>query len=62
MEIQILKDEYWWGGSVVDADKMPYNDQTVCRIDLINDWITQSAPLYLSSKGRYIWSEDPFVI
>ena len=62
MEIQILKDEYWWGGSVVDADKMPYNYQTVCRIDLINDWITQSAPLYLSSKGRYIWSEEPFVI
>lgn len=62
MEFDILKDEYWWGGSVVDADKMPYNDQTVCRIDLINDWKTQSAPLYLSSKGRYIWSEEPFVI
>ena len=58
----MLKDECWWGGSVVNAHQMPYSQKSVCKVNLTEEWHTQSAPLYLSSKGRYIWSEEPFVI
>ena len=62
MVIGFLKDEYWWGGIITDAENMPYSCETVKTIDLENDRKTQAAPLYLSSKGRYIWSEEPFII
>ena len=62
MVFELLKDEYWWGGLIRDAENMPYHSETVRRIDLEMDRVTQGAPLYLSSKGRYLWSEDPFVI
>ena len=62
MVIDFLDDEYWWGGLITDAENMPYHRETVSRIDLEKDRKTQAAPLYLSNKGRYIWSEDPFII
>ena len=62
LSIDILKDEYWWGGLIKDAENMPYSAETVLRFDLERNRRGQSAPLYLSSKGRYIWSEEPFII
>lgn len=62
MKFEMLSNEYWWGGIIVDAENMPYDSTTQKTIDLRNDRNTQSAPLYLSSKGRYIWSEEPFII
>lgn len=62
MRFEILKDEYWWGGTVIDAEKMPFDAGTRYFIDLARDTRTQAAPLFLSSKGRYIWSEDPYKI
>jgi alpha-glucosidase (family GH31 glycosyl hydrolase) len=56
----ILEDEYWWGGIVQDGIFMPYKDTTFTR-DLSKEQLyNQSAPLLLSSKGRYVWSEEPF--
>jgi len=61
MKITILKDEYWWGGSVNLGHEMPYSVESDGFFDLNggqeND---QFAPLLVSSKGRYVWSEESF--
>lgn len=62
MKFQLLKDEYWWGGTIKDAEKMPFGSESVYKVDLLRDKRTQTAPLFLSSKGRYLWSEEPFII
>ena len=61
-EISILKNEKWWGGAVLDGRNMPfgedkfvYNQDGDCKTN-------QAAPLFLSNKGRYIWSEKPLNI
>ena len=58
----MLENEYWWGGNVHFADKMPFDSSTVCSIDLLYNRYTQTVPFFLSSKGRYIWSDDSFKI
>lgn len=61
---KMLEGEYWWGITVLNACQMPFDKNTDLTVDLISkdDWRTQSAPLMLSSKGRYIWCEDEVVI
>lgn len=61
-EITILENEKWWGGAVLDGRNMPlqadsfkYNQDANCKDN-------QAAPLYVSNKGRYIWSEKPLNI
>ncbi|MDR0542755.1 MAG: glycoside hydrolase family 31 protein [Dysgonamonadaceae bacterium] len=54
------KDEYWWGGVVGIGSKMPYL-QTVETFDLaLQNENNQTVPLFLSNRGRYIWSDSPF--
>lgn len=62
IEFKMLKNEYWWGGTVIKAEYMPFDSETVVKINLSTERVTQSAPLFLSSCGRYLWSEDAFVI
>lgn len=62
MIFEIYDDEYWWGGCVCTAEKMPFDKETVFTFDLQKDKRTQTAPLFLSSKGRYLWSDEPFII
>lgn len=62
MQISMLENEYWWGGVVYLGDKMPYDVHSDCDIVLGQVGEDQSAPLYLSSKGRYLWSSKPFRI
>lgn len=61
MIIEIEDGEYWWGGSVNLGHEMPYDKNATGGFDLNggreND---QFAPLLLSSKGRYVWSEKSF--
>jgi alpha-glucosidase (family GH31 glycosyl hydrolase) len=61
-EITILENEKWWGGAVLDGRNSPlddgkfvYNQDADCKTN-------QAAPLFLSDKGRYIWSEKPLNI
>ena len=58
----ILPNEYWWGGRIVGSEKMPFHAETEFSIDLNHEKRTQTVPFFLSSKGRYIWSEEPFII
>ena len=56
----ILRDgEKWFGAAVNDAHLMPFKDGY--HLDMYADTRgNQAAPLLLSTKGRIIWSEEPF--
>ena len=57
--IQILKNELWWGGSVIFGTEMPFGKKDF-SFDLSNHTGNQNAPVLISNKGRWIWSEKPF--
>ncbi|NMM94558.1 glycoside hydrolase family 31 protein [Bifidobacterium oedipodis] len=67
--IDLLPDELWWGGTVSDGRYMPFGDAPFARNlstagtsdNLIPTASNQSAPLLVSTKGRYLWSEGTFV-
>jgi len=69
LRLEVLPGERWWGGAVADGQLMPF--RTDHRRDLgrsagiagegnERSGNNQSAPLLLSSRGRFIWSESPF--
>ena len=62
MEFTVLENEYWWGGNITDATLMPFDSNSEYFIDLAKSRRTQTAPLFLSSKGRYLWCEEDFKI
>ncbi len=60
---EIFENEFWWGGTIEDGIQMPFSNKTVnYQRDFRLDASNQTMPLYLSSKGRYIWSEQPFAV
>ncbi|WP_262249785.1 glycoside hydrolase family 31 protein [Parapedobacter soli] len=60
VDLQILEDEYWWGGLSSLGHQTPYDTESVTVQDLWGDNKgNQAQPLLLSSKGRYVWSEEP---
>ena len=62
MKVKILDDEHWWGANAVHAPMQPFDkiSEYVCNLRL--DDGNQSAPLLVSDKGRYIWSEEACII
>lgn len=60
-EIVLKEDEFWWGGLSVDGFRMPYSNKTQLSRNLLGDNRgNQASPILISSKGRYIWSEEPY--
>ena len=59
LSFQILPDELWWGGSVVYATMQPFDLTTKIELDMRDSGANQSAPFFLSTKGRYIWADAP---
>lgn len=59
-KIAPLDGERWWGGMVALGSEMPFAANT--RVYDLNteNHNNQTAPLLLSSAGRYVWSEQPF--
>lgn len=57
--ISLLTNEYWWGGSVIFGTQMPFGDNNF-SFDLSNHTGNQNAPILVSNKGRWVWSEKPF--
>ena len=49
MEFEILENEYWWGGNVIEATKMPFDRNTEYFIDFVD---------YLTSFFRIIKLQD----
>ena len=61
-EIAILKNEKWWGGAVVDGRNSPLGENMFSYNQYADCKGNQAAPLLISNKGRYIWSEQPLNI
>ena len=54
-----LEGEKWWGAGTFFGSHMPYDNFAEKDLSKSN-YSNQSAPLFVSSKGRYIWSDKPF--
>ena len=62
LTVEILENEYWWGGSSALADPLPlHRGSPRYEIDMYFGY-NQTMPLYISSLGRYIWSEKPLKV
>lgn len=60
LKIKVLENECWWGGAIDDGVIMPFGNKDHSR-DLSTHFdMNQAVPLLISSKGRYVWSEEPF--
>ncbi|MFJ2544768.1 glycoside hydrolase family 31 protein [Microbacterium sp. NPDC087589] len=69
LELAVEPGERWWGGAIEDGAAMPFGQTPFERnlgvpesIDnsLAGRPSNQSAPLLLSTAGRFVWSEHPF--
>ena len=60
--VQILPGEGWWGGATTFGTKEPFGLVTESfSCDLRKDnYSNQSAPFFVSTKGRYVWSDKAF--
>lgn len=63
MIIQMLNNEYWYGGNVSEGTRMPVGPEDHVKFDLEqNPTPNQVMPLFISSKGRYLWRDSGFAI
>jgi len=54
--------EYWWGGTAEHGSFSPFGHDTEIKADFRVECPNQTMPMFLSNKGRCIWSEEPFGI
>lgn len=50
--------EFWWGSSSSQGELQPFSRESVCDYDMYRA-SNQTMPLFISSKGRYIWCDSP---
>lgn len=55
--VDFLDGELWWGGEVGRYEKMPISAESEDRFDFEITGKNQTAPLFLSNKGRVIFSK-----
>lgn len=58
--LNFLENELWWGGEVGSYDKMPISEADTFEIDFFKNGHNQTAPVFLSSKGRIIFCKTAF--
>jgi alpha-glucosidase len=58
LEIKSLPGEKWWGGATIFGRSQPYGDFEE-RDQNLENFNNQTAPFFVSSAGRYVWSEKP---
>ncbi len=61
-EIKFLDGECFWGGSTLAGCDNPFTADSVKAYDYTRWCDNQVMPLFLSNKGRYIWSDHPFKV
>jgi len=61
-KIPFLPGEYFWGGATVFGTDMPIKADSEYSRDFRVEPRNQMMPLFLSSKGRYVWSETTFKV
>lgn len=63
LTIPFLENEYWYGIAVNHGTRFPLSASSDFTWNATTQYTgNQEAPLILSSKGRYIWSEKPYDI
>ena len=59
-EIKILKGEKWWGCYSTFGKEQPFDQTSKVLFDQYkSDNGNQASPVWVSSSGRYIWSDGP---
>lgn len=59
--IPAVSNEYWYGGCVMDGPQYPFSVESGYTLEMITlDTVNQFAPIFVSTKGRAIWSEKAF--
>lgn len=61
-KFEFLENEFWWGGSAIRGCENPFTKKSNIEEDFRKVARNQTMPLYLSNKGRYIWSDSPFKV
>lgn len=59
-EIKLLKDECFYGGSSYYGLENPFDENSNFEMDMNVMTINQTMPLFVSNKGRYVWSDNAF--
>jgi alpha-glucosidase (family GH31 glycosyl hydrolase) len=62
LQLSLLADELWWGGRVRDGLHLPFGASSTFQADLHDNGENQATPFFLSNKGRFMWSDAPFVL
>lgn len=58
---KMADNEYWWGGCSNFGTDMPYSAEKNISVNLKSEkFRNQTMPLFVSNKGRYIWSDNLF--
>ena len=61
LSMDVLQGEFWWGGHTFMGGQMPYSAAKDFKDNLINNNAhNQTVGLLISSKGRWIWNNEPF--
>lgn len=59
--VEIQENEYWYGLCVKYGMRMPVHRESRCVLEAaVNTTPNQSMPLFLSTKGRYLWRNTGF--
>lgn len=59
---KMKKGEHWWGGTSVDGEICPFDENTNIERDFRICAMNQTMPMYISDMGRCIWSDSPFKV
>ena len=62
LEVKILENEYFFGGSTQYTAKLPISCDTEGYFLDMNYGHNQTMPLYVSTEGRVIWCEEPMTV
>lgn len=61
LTVKMLENEYWWGATSAKGEEQPFSADSRFEYDMTCGQ-NQTMPLFLSSKGRYIWCESPMTV
>lgn len=64
LRIKIEEGEFWFSGFIDDTNKMPYSQKSSAYYDALNNKASYNEvnPMLISSLGRYVYSEEYFVM
>ncbi len=60
-KVKMLEGELWYGGTVAKATQNPFDKNSLFDFDM-NKGENQTMPLFVSTKGRYIWCDTPMLV